>query len=488
MNTKTFLTRTSALVAGKGVQDGLKFLLLLWLARTDQSGFGLFVFGTGVAILIRSMLGLGLDQFTVRELTQNHGGRGLILGRMVRLKAIVGLLVLGCILTFGRLKGWSHMVILVVLIISTGQILEGVADSFFSIYRAEGRQIQEAVCSSTAHLFGAIYGAVVLLFGWGVVAVSFFVVVSNGLKIILAAGLGTRVSIIPRLGRGVSIFPKGQVASLLMVVAFNSLGSFYNQVQVFLLKQFKSLGDLALYGAAGELAGGLASLMSSFIIGGVIYPSLTRTAPQGSVKFDAVIRIYFWRMAAFGLGTAFFFCSLGGALLHMVFGKNYIGSIVPLQILGLATLFSFINNFLIHALLAQQEERLLLWLHIVPTVMSLLLGGILIPRLGPAGAALNLLGSRAIMSLLILTGAQMRYGLFTPASVTSFLWGGVILGIIYFGLLALMAPLQQLPAVLALLGYTGWTWRSTKGPGKAWPEEGAPKQKLGRTNEDRYPI
>ncbi len=458
MNTKTFLTRAAALVAGKGVQDGLKFILLLWLARTDQSGFGLFVFGVGVAILIRSILSLGLDPFTVRELTQDYESRGQILGQMVRLKIVAGLLILGCILAFGRLKGWSHVEILVVLVISTGTILEGVADSFFSLYRAEGRQVQEAVCSSTAHIFGAIYGAVVLLCGWGVVAVSFFVVISNGLKIMLAVGFATRAGMMPRLSRGVSILLKGKIISLSMVVAFSFLGSFYNQIQVFLLKQFKTLNDLALYGAAGELAGGLASLVSGFIIGGVLYPSLTKAAFQGPEEFATVVRLYFWRMAAFGLGTAFFFCTLGADLLYIVFGENYTGSIVPLQLLGLATLFSFLNNLLIQTLLAQHQERLLLWLHMVPALVSLPLGCILIPRLGASGAALNLLVCRVIMTLLILPRVQMRYRLFTRFHVKPFLWGGVILAIAYFGLQALNTPVFRLPAVLALAGYTWWTW------------------------------
>ncbi len=466
MNVKTFLTKASALVAGKWVQDGFKFLLLLWLARRDQSGFGIFVFGVGVAVLIRSVLALGLDQFTLRELTLKQETRGHVLGQMIRLKVVVGLLALGLIFSFSRLKGWNNIETVVVLVISAGQILEGVADSFFSLYRAEGRQVREAVCSSTAHALGALYGAVVLLCGWGVVAVSFFVVISNGFKVLLAVGSGTRVSMIPRLGRGMSIFPKNQIASLATVVAFNFLGTFYNQVQIFLLKQFKDLGDLALYGAAGELGGGFVSLVSLFIIGGVLYPSLVQAALQGPEKLAAIVRLYFWRMAAFGLGTAFFFYTLGGDLIKIVFGEGYTGSVTPLQILGLAIFFSFLNNLLIHTLLARRQERLLLWLHIVPALVSLLLGCILIPRIGPAGAALNLLVCRVMMTLLILPGVYRSLQLFTRSQVRPFLIGGIILGITYPALRALNVPSSQLPALLALAGYAWWTWRWTLGAAK----------------------
>src|SRR3990170_6701748 len=100
MRAGNFIAETSALVAGKWVQDGLKFLLLLWLARTNQSGFGLFVFGFGVAKLIRSFQASGLDLFTIRELALDAEGRGRILSQMIRLKALVALLMLGGILAF----------------------------------------------------------------------------------------------------------------------------------------------------------------------------------------------------------------------------------------------------------------------------------------------------------------------------------------------------------------------------------------------------
>ncbi len=464
MKARAFLSRTAAIVAGKGIQDGLKFGLLLWLAREDQAGFGILVFGVGVAVLTRSVLGLGLDQFTLRELTLRPTTRGRVLGQMVRLKVVLGLVVLGIVHSFGRLRGWTETEIVVVLVLCAGQVLEGVADSFFSLYRAEGRQVQEAACSSTAHVLGAAYGAAVLLWGWGVVAVSFFVVISNGFKVLLAVGFGARTGMMPKLGRGVSILPKGQGVSLGTVVVFNFLGSFYNQVQVFLLKQFKGLGDLALYGAAGELGGGLVSLVSGFVTGAVLYPSLARAALGGPEDLAAVVRLYFWRMAAFGLGTAFLFYTLGGELILIVFGTAYAGSVAPLQVLGLAILFSLVNNLLIHALLASRQERLLLRLHLAPALVSLPLGCILIPRLGPVGAALNLLVCRIIMTVLIVPGTQARFGLLAGAPARPFLMGGIILGMTYLALRELDVPLPQLPA---LAGYGWWTWRWTLGAARA---------------------
>jgi O-antigen/teichoic acid export membrane protein len=462
---KTVTVQASALVAGKWVQDGFGFLLLLWLARTNQSGFGLFIFGAGVAGLIRSFLTLGFDQFTIRELALDSESQGRVLGQMIRLKLFIGLPLLAIALAFGRLQGWSRAENLVVLIICTGQVLLSVADTLFSFYRFAGIQVQEAACSVKASLIGALYGAVMLFTGSGVVAISLFVVIAHGFKVILAAMWGRKARILPKIRWERSILPQGRLGAMLLIAGVSFLGSFYIQIQILLLKHFRPIDDLALYGVAIELAGGLASMVSTFIIGGVIYPSLARSVSQGSGQFAAFIQTYFWRLAAIGLGIAFFYVTLGKDLLLLLYGLKYTGSVVPLQILGLATLFSFVSNFLIYAFLAQHQERLLCLLHLAPAFLSLGLGFFLIPLLGASGAALNLLVCRVALSCLILAVAHWRFGIFRKKLVAAFLGGGLALGSTYGGLWAVGFPAAHFASLFVLLGYGWWTWHWTMNSG-----------------------
>lgn len=52
--TKSLMTRASALLAGRWVQDALRLVIFLWLARTMVEGYGLFIFAVGVAIIMRA--------------------------------------------------------------------------------------------------------------------------------------------------------------------------------------------------------------------------------------------------------------------------------------------------------------------------------------------------------------------------------------------------------------------------------------------------
>ena len=87
--TGTVAVRSATLVGSKAVQDILLSLLFIWLARLDPSGYGLIVLGLSIAMLLRSLQSMGLDQYTLRELSSSHTQQGVLLKQMARIKVII---------------------------------------------------------------------------------------------------------------------------------------------------------------------------------------------------------------------------------------------------------------------------------------------------------------------------------------------------------------------------------------------------------------
>jgi len=401
MISRGFLARAGALVAGRWVQDGLLALLLIWLARTDQSGYGLFVFGAGVAAMMRSVLALGLDQYALREFALNQGSRARLLKQMIKIKGLLGALILAGLVAFALLKGWSSTQTAVVLIIALGRALDGIADTFFAIYRADGRQVREGFFSILANLASGLWGVAALLMGLGVIGVAFFVVIAGGIKIALAVWGGIKVKLTPLWPLSFDFLPPGQLWSVLSIAGVAILGAVYNQAQIFLLKQFQPISEVALYGAAGDMAGGIAGIVSSLIIGAILFPSLTRAAAQGRDEVRRLVRGYLWRLAAWGIVVGLFLSTVGGLVLIALYGAKYQGSVPPLRLLGPATTLSFVNNLAIFTLLALRQEGRLFLFHLLPVGVCFGLGLVLIPQLGAVGAAWNLLAARAVMFVLV---------------------------------------------------------------------------------------
>lgn len=466
METRTFVARSAALLSGNWLQGGLNFLLLLWLARVDQEGFGLLVFGTAVALTVQALFGLGLDHFTIRQLDANRRHPNVLLGRMIRLKILLGLLVLTGLLFFGWVRQWQIIQLLVVLVIAAAGILDSIAHSFFSVFRFHGRQAREVACSFAASSIAAIYGFTAIFWQLGIAAVACFLLLAAGLKILLAlrywdfaTGPGLWGEICRLRHR---ILPQGQFRALLTIVGTRLLGSLSDDIPVFLLKQYTDLRAVALYGAAKEIAGGVASIVANLVIGGVLYPSFVQEArhPDG---LKPRLRLYFWRLALVGLGVTFFFCTLGGDLLVLLYGEAYAEAVRSVQIVGVSTLFSFVNNLVVYALMAERQERRLLTMYLAPAALSPLLGWFLVPLLGATGAALTFLACRIVMTVLIATFAQRRYTILVWADMEPFVQSTAVLGIVYFALMVTNVLGAHLSAVVALLLYSFWATRSSFG-------------------------
>ncbi len=461
MKARDFILRAGALTASRGVQDALQTVLLLWLARVDQSGYGLFVFGAGVAAMARSILALGLDQFTLREFAADEASRGRVLSGMVRIKAVLGWLILGGLAAWSFFKGWNSTQATVVLVVAAGRVLDGLAETFFSLFRAEGRQVREGAYSVAANLIGALFGAVCLFFGWGVTAFSFFLVFSSGLKLLLACLGGLKMGLLPSLRLKGRLLPARELRSLIIIAAVSVLGAFYNSTQIFLLKKFCTLNEVALYGAAADTAG-FTGLVSTMIVGAVLFPSLVAAAAAGGERLVETVRVYFWQLFIYGAGAAFFLSTLGGPVLTLLYGSKYAAAVRPLIVLGPAVLLSFLNNFAIMTMLALGREQRLAIYHLAPAGLALGLGWALIPSSGPLGAAVNLLACRAMMSLLVIGWLQRRLSFIRWLELRAVLKSWLAPAAIYLALVWLQPLLAAGLALTLWAALIGFETASTK--------------------------
>ncbi len=461
---KDFLPRVLSLSAGKGIQDGLAGILLLWLARTDQSGYGLFVLGAGVASMLRVGWSLGLDQYALREFSIDQKPRGAILNQMARLKTLMSAMVLAGLMGFGLVKGWDSTQTIVILVIVAGQLLESVADTFYNIFRAEGRQVREGLYRGVSCIIGAAYGAICLYMGLGVVALAFFLMVGNGLKLIAAVAGIVMLKLETAWHKKSDLkIPRDQIQSIVIISGISVLGAFYNFIQIFLLKQFHTLTEVAFFGAAFDMCGAFSSLVSGIVIQAVLFPGMVASTQKADLLAENTSR-HLCKLISYGIGVSFFLATLGGWVLSMLYGSKYASSLAPLRIIGPAVLLSFVNNFGVYVLLALRQERRLLAYHSIPAVLSLVAGLLVVPTWGPLGAALNLLGCRMVMSVIILSRLQrelkvFRWSCYKPLIKPLFLAAAIYLSVVWVE--------ADIAALLTLSVYAVFLWKDEK----AWPDK-----------------
>ena len=454
-----FLARAGALAAGRWIQDGLQTGLLIWLARTDQSGYGLFIFAMGVANMVRAALAMGLDQYAVREFGRDKEGRVGLLTQLAWLKAALGLVITAGLILYAWLTGWTTAQGLVVVLIASARVLSALGDTFFSLYRIEGRQVREGAYGAAANLIAAVIGAAVVALGLGATGLALFVITAAALRLAFAAAGAKRLGLLSGLRRTLrrlEPIPADRWAALATIAGISLLGGFFNNIQIFLLKHFFAYDTVAVYGAAYDASGTITGLASQLIIGAILFPALARAAGRGDRALAEAAATHLRRLLVYGVGLGLGLSTLGGKILALVYGPKYLPSIEPLTILGPAVAASFAVNFGQAAMLALAAERTLLLFLLAPLVLSLGLGWLIIPDLGPSGAAWNLLACRIALAGLVMIWLNRRLSFLSWPVL-----GPTLLALTAFGLVySSLARFWPIPAaVLGLGAYFLVAWR-----------------------------
>jgi len=180
----------------------------------------------------------------------------------------------------------------------------------------------------------------------------------------------------------------------------------YTRTAVFLLDALSGSTAVGEYGVALRLTEPLALVPAALMA--AVFPAIAHTLAQQGYAATRSLRLKtIGLLALFGLLIAAGGWLLGPWLIHFLYGNQYAGSTLALQILALAALPTFINYALTHFLVARRQQRLNLIFNAVIFVVNLLLCWWLIPRFGPGGAALAIVLSE-VMLLTLCTVALSR--------------------------------------------------------------------------------
>ena len=170
----------------------------------------------------------------------------------------------------------------------------------------------------------------------------------------------------------------------------------YTRTAVFLLDAINGSTAVGEYGVALRLTEPLALIPSAVMA--AVFPALAQAlAHQGYAATLPLQVRTIGLLALIGLLIAAAGWLLGPWLIHFLYGDQYAGSTLALQILMLATLPIFINYALTHFLVALRQQRLNFVFNAVIFVVNLALCGFLIPRFGPSGAAMATVLSETLL-------------------------------------------------------------------------------------------
>jgi len=263
------------------------------------------------------------------------------------------------------------------------------AEYFGYIFRGLRRVELDAVLTLLLRLFVFAFGVAALLLRPGVNSIAVAYLIGSGLAAVLGyAWLRKRFfKPVLKLQRSASVALLRQALPLGGAILFSIA---YTRTAVFMLDVLNNSTAVGEYGVALRLTEPLALVPSAMMA--AVFPALTHTMAQAGYAATRALRLKtIGVLSLAGLLIAVGGVLFGPRLIYFLYGTQYAGSTLALQLLAVAALPIFINYALTHFLVARRQQRLNLVFNAAIFVINLILCSWLIPRFGPSGAALSVM-------------------------------------------------------------------------------------------------
>lgn len=377
-------TRGSAVKLGAELLGRVLALVTsLLIARgLGPADFGVFAFLSGLAVLVSELGEMGLQGTAQRALVSGT----LSLRAMLAAKGLLSFAVAAVAAGAWALwiSGWQpelRLSLLTPLVVY--YLLAGWSEFFGVALRARGRRGDEA---ATILLFRATALGLVALVLWrglGLFGLAWALGLSPLPAMLLGAALLARTpgsTLDPALLEATRV---GSILRLAFPLAVNGVLALLSlRIEILLLPLLASDHETGLFAAALKVVDSLILVPAAIAAGAM--PALTREALRGS---GPVRERTATSVALLGVPAAVGLFALAPQVVSLLFGAEFAAAGAALRLLAPALLAIFLNNVLLHALLALGRASLLPKLTALRVAAALLFALALIPGFGVAGAA-----------------------------------------------------------------------------------------------------
>lgn len=192
------------------------------------------------------------------------------------------------------------------------------------------------------------------------------------------------------------------ISKIMLPIGLMSLvGAFMLNIDIIMLGWWQTSADVGYYSAGQKIVQVLYTIAA--IIASATFPALSKFIGAGN---QALARALLER----GVTVSLLFATpiaagglvLGKPIIELLYGKTYLPSVIPFQILIASIVFVFIQYNLANAIFAHNKQNLFVPYVFIVTITNIILNILLIPAYGMIGAAIGTLFTQAINFLFYL--------------------------------------------------------------------------------------
>ena len=380
------------LMAGEAFNRGGRFLLLLLIARAvGAESFGGWVIAIATATILANAGDAGLALIVTRDIAADRTVTRRYLANLMTVAPVLALVMFGLLAALSPLSppGTSPLLLLV---IGISGVLESTAYLLLAPLRAHGRSRPEGLLRAFLGTALLIAGGTALFVSQGrtdAIAPMFPLIASVALVLAVFAMVRSFGMIRPQFD---GTLVRRLFGSALPVFASTIVFFVYFRVDTFLLAYLSGEEATGLYGAAYNFAFGLAFL--PLMLGRAILPRLAACKTVVALRAAYLRSAVITGLLAGGLSVLLV---VAAPLFLSLYGAGFAGAQAPYLILIVAQGLFFFTHLNYMLIFARGRMRTGWALTLVALAVNLTANFLLIPPMGPSGAALAMVLSEAAL-------------------------------------------------------------------------------------------
>ena len=417
MKLKDIPRRLGYILGAQWTRDVSWTAFTILLARHSPDVLGQIVLALTYGYLVKTVADVGLNDFLLSTFARGRTHPRSLLREVSWLKLAVWIAAMAVTWIITGVQGYTFELRLVVLCIAGGLGLDAVSDSFFALCQARGRQDVEMRIRIPSALAGIGYGIVCVVMNAPPIAIALYKPVESLLCIAFARA-ALHFNPLADVGLSGLADLARQMKSGLIFTCMAVCAMFYNKINVIFLKQYGCDADVGGYGVAWETVEGLSTLVSSALLGKVIFPLLARLWEKDRQAFRDLAGQTARSLWAAALPIIFLICVESDRFLPFVYGRHYATAVTAQQLLTPCLATAFLHNLAAYAMIGMRRHVLLFFFYLSGLIVNIVCCFALIPAMPLEGAALALTVTKVWVAILTVTFFQVPA---TPMSLAQWL-------------------------------------------------------------------
>lgn len=386
------------LIGGRIAQMLINLVVGLLTARyLGPSNFGLINYAAAYTGFFAAFCSLGINSVLVKELVDNPGEEGKIIGTSLGMKAVSSFLsAVAIICIVSVVDAGEPVTVLVSALCSIGMIFQ-IFETINYWFQSRLQSKVTAIATFVAYVVTALYKVVLLILGKDVAWFAFATSIDYiciGILLLWAykKNGGGKLAFSWEYGKSVLKKSCHFILPSLMV-------AIYAQTDKIMLKQMISEEEIGFYSTAVSI-----STIWCFVLSAIIdsvYPSIMKANKTDEALFIKRNKQLYAIIFYVSLFVSLVFTLLAEPIVYILYGKEYLPAVAPLRIITWYTAFSYLGVAKNAWVVCKDRQKYLVYVYAAAALSNVVLNLIFIPGLGASGAAMASLTAQIMTTLVV---------------------------------------------------------------------------------------